>query len=117
MITFYEYPKCTTCKNAKKWLIENNIEFKDIDLTKDTPTVADLKAFHEKSKVDLKKFFNTSGMIYRDLNLKDKLPTMSDEEKFELLASNGMLIKRPLVVCEDTVLLGFKETDWNNTLK
>ncbi len=117
MIKFFQYPKCTTCKNAKKWLIDNNITFEDIDITVNTPSAEDLKQFHKISNLDLKKFFNTSGILYRELQLKDKLPTMSDEEKFTLLASDGKLIKRPLVVGDDFVLLGFKEVDWLEKLK
>ncbi len=116
-INFYEYPKCSTCKKAKKWLIDNNIDFNDIDITIDTPSKEEIKSFHEQSGIELKKFFNTSGILYRELNLKDKLPTMSDEEKYELLASDGKLIKRPLVVSGNTVLTGFKEDIWLNSLK
>ncbi len=117
MIKFYQYPKCTTCKNAKKWLTENKIDFEDIDITTNTPSIEELKEFHKISNQDLKKFFNTSGILYRELELKDKLPTMSDAEKFSLLASDGKLIKRPLVVGKDFVLLGFKENDWLEKLK
>ncbi len=117
MIKFYQYPKCTTCKNAKKWLIDNKIDFEDIDITLNTPTKEELKEFHKLSNMDLKKFFNTSGILYRELELKDKLPNMTDEEKFALLATDGKLIKRPLVVGTDFVLTGFKETDWLEKLK
>ncbi len=112
MNIFYEYPKCTTCKNAKKWLIENKIDFKDIDLTIDTPSKETLIEIHKKSNQDIKKLFNTSGMIYRELNLKEKLETMTDDEKYELLSQNGMLIKRPLLISDDKVLIGFKEKEW-----
>lgn len=114
---FYEYPKCTTCKKAKKWLVDNNIDFTAIDLTLNTPTKNELIEIHKKSQQDIKKLFNTSGMVYRELNLKDKLPQMSYDEKFELLSSNGMLIKRPLLVTEDSVLIGFKEDKWIASLK
>lgn len=116
MNTFYEYPKCTTCKKAKKWLLDNNIDFNDVDITKDTPTKEQLIEYHKKSNKDIKTFFNTSGNVYKELNLKDKLSTMSDDEKFILLSSNGMLIKRPLIVTEHTVLIGFKEVEWQENL-
>lgn len=111
-IKFYQYPRCTTCKKAKQWLIDNKIDFEDIDITKNTPTKDELIAYHKLSNLDEKKFFNTSGILYRELALKDKLPTMSYDEKFELLSSDGKLIKRPLVILEDSVLLGFKEDEW-----
>lgn len=100
---FLEYPKCTTCKNLKKELQEKGIEFECRHIVEDNPSADEIKEFHEKSGVDIKKFFNTSGMKYRELALKDKLPTMSLEEKYELLASDGMLVKRPLLVTDDCV--------------
>lgn len=100
---FIEYPKCTTCKNLKKQLEENGIEFECRHIVEENPSVDEIKEFHEKSGVDIKKFFNTSGMKYRELALKDKLPTMSLEEKYELLSSDGMLVKRPLLVTDDSV--------------
>ncbi len=115
-IKFYQYPRCTTCKKAKKWLQDNNIDFEDIDITLNTPTKEELISFHELSKKDDKKFFNTSGILYRELQLKDKLPTMSYDDKFTLLASDGKLIKRPMVITNSTVLLGFKEEEWKEVL-
>lgn len=109
---FIEYPKCSTCKNAKKWLEENNIEFEDRNIIEETPTVKELTEWIEKSNLDIKKWFNTSGLKYKELNLKDKLPTISDKEKIELLASDGMLIKRPLLISDKCILLGFKEEMW-----
>ncbi len=102
-MVFLEYPKCTTCKNLKKELKENGVEFDERHIVEDNPTYDEIKKFHEKSGVDIKKFFNTSGMKYRELSLKDKLPTMSLEEKYELLSSDGMLVKRPLLITDDTV--------------
>lgn len=109
---FIEYPKCSTCRNAKKWLEENNIEFEDRNIIEETPTVKELTDWIEKSNLDIKKWFNTSGLKYKELNLKDKLPTISDKEKIELLASDGMLIKRPLLISDKCILLGFKEEMW-----
>lgn len=100
---FIEYPRCTTCKNLKNTLIEKGIEFECRHMVEDNPTAKELKEFHEKSGVDIKKFFNTSGQKYRELQLKDKLPDMSIEEKYDLLASDGMLVKRPLLVTDDKV--------------
>ena len=114
---FLEYPPCTTCKKAKKWLQDNGLEFTDRHIKEKNPTAAELSAWQEKSGLELKKFFNTSGMIYRDLGLKDKLPTMSREEQLALLASDGMLVKRPILVTEDAVLVGFKEAQWEKLLQ
>ncbi len=111
-ILFLEYPKCSTCKNAKKWLEQQNITFTDRHIVEQNPTAEELKAWHEKSGLSLKKFFNTSGMLYRQMQLKDKLPQMTQQEQYDLLATNGMLVKRPLVVGDDFVLLGFKEAEW-----
>lgn len=110
---FIEYPKCSTCKKAKKWLEENNIEFIDRNITIKTPTVQELTEWIQKSGQELKKWFNTSGLKYKELNLKDKLVTMSDREKIELLASDGMLIKRPVLVSDNGIFIGFKEEKWN----
>lgn len=115
-ILFLEYPKCSTCKKAKKWLEEHGISYKDRHIVEENPSAAELKVWHEKSGFPLKKFFNTSGMIYRENGLKDKLPTMSLEEQYELLATNGMLVKRPLIIGDDFVLIGFKEVDWSEKL-
>jgi len=109
---FIEYPKCGTCRKAKKWLLENNIDFTDRHIVEDNPTVDELRVWFKESGLPLKKFFNTSGIIYRELNLKDKLETMSEDEQIELLGTNGMLVKRPIIIGEDKVLVGFKEDEW-----
>ena len=114
---FICYPKCTTCQKAKKWLEENNVAFIERHIRENNPTVDELKAWHRQSGLPLKKFFNTSGLQYKVLQLKEKLPTMSEDEQFELLASDGMLVKRPLLIGETFVLVGFKEAEWANTLK
>lgn len=116
MELFIEYPKCSTCKKAKKWLEDNNINFEDRNIIEDTPTEKELKQWIIESKKDIKSFFNTSGMKYRELNLKEKLPQMTEEEKIKLLASDGMLIKRPLLIRKNMVLLGFKEKEWKEKL-
>ena len=112
MIKFICYPRCTTCQKAKKWLDDNNIEYELRDIKIDNPTFDELKEWHEKSGLPLKKFFNTSGLLYKSLDLKNKLPAMSEEETLKLLATDGMLVKRPLLVGDDFVLVGFKEDDW-----
>ena len=112
---FIEYPKCTTCKKAKKWLDDNGFSYTDRHIVENKPTAEEIKEWHQKSGLELKKFFNTSGLLYKSMNLKDKLPTMSDEEKYELLASNGMLVKRPVIVDGDRVLLGFKAEKWEDS--
>ena len=114
---FLEYPSCTTCKKAKAWLQSKGLEFTARHIKEENPTAEELSGWQEKSGLELKKFFNTSGMIYRDLGLKDKLPGMSREEQLRLLASDGMLVKRPIVVTEDAVLVGFKEKDWEKLLQ
>lgn len=111
-ILFLEYPKCSTCKKAKAWLVENGISFADRHIVEENPTAAELKAWWEKSGLPLKRFFNTSGLLYKEKNLKEQLPQMSEEEQLALLATNGMLVKRPLVIGEDFVLVGFKEAEW-----
>lgn len=111
-VLFLEYPKCSTCKRAKAWLTENGITFDDRHIVEDNPTAEELKAWWEKSGLPLKKFFNTSGLVYKEQNLKERLPNMSEEEQLALLATNGMLVKRPLVIGEDFVLIGFKEAEW-----
>ena len=113
---FLEYPKCSTCKKAKKGLDEQGISYEDRHIIEDNPTAEELKDWHERSGLPLKRFFNTSGMKYRELGLKDKLPEMSEEEQYELLATDGMLVKRPLVVGDDFVLIGLKEALWKKTL-
>ena len=113
---FMEYPKCTTCKKAKKWLEDHGVAFEDRDIKLENPTAEELKEWHAKSGMPLKKFFNTSGLVYKELQLKDKLPGMSEEEQYALLATDGMLVKRPLVIGDDFVLIGFKEADWEARL-
>ncbi|PWM66975.1 MAG: ArsC family transcriptional regulator [Clostridiales bacterium] len=109
---FIEYPGCTTCQKAKKWLDENKIQYTDRNIKEDRPTYEELREWHAKSGLSLRKFFNTSGLLYKSMGLKDKLPTMSQEEQLQLLASDGMLVKRPIVVDGDTVLVGFKSDAW-----
>ena len=110
------YPKCSTCKKAKKWLDDNSVEYIERDIKLDNPSYDELKEWYSKSGLPLKKFFNTSGMLYRGLNLKDKLPEMSEEEQLKLLSSDGMLVKRPLVINGDTVLTGFRLKEWESGL-
>ena len=109
---FVEYPKCTTCQKAKKWLDENKIEYTDRHIKEDNPTVEELKKWHKLSRLPLKRFFNTSGLVYKGLELSKKLPTMTEEEQFAILATNGMLVKRPILVGKDKVLVGFKVDEW-----
>ena len=113
---FIEYPKCTTCKKAKKWLDEHGVKYVDRHIAEDNPSYEELKAWYGKSGLPLKRFFNTSGNLYKELQLKDKLPFMSEEEQLQLLSTNGMLVKRPIIVDGDTVLTGFKEADWEKEL-
>lgn len=113
---FICYPKCTTCQKAKKWLNENKIEYTERHIVEDSPSYEELKEWYEKSGLALKKFFNTSGLLYKEMQLKDKLPTMSEEEQLKLLSTNGMLVKRPLVIDGDHVLVGFKEAEWEKTI-
>ena len=114
---FVCYPRCSTCKKAQKWLDENQVDYTFRDIKEENPTLEELKTWHEKSGLPLKKFFNTSGQLYRSMELSKKLPTMPEEEQFALLASDGLLVKRPLVVTDDRVLVGFKEADWADALK
>lgn len=116
-MTFLCYTKCSTCKKAQTWLNDNGIAYTLRDIKTENPTEAELRAWHEKSGLPLKKFFNTSGLQYKALQLKDKLPTMTEDEMFALLATDGMLVKRPMVITEETVLVGFKEADWAALLK
>lgn len=113
---FICYPKCSTCQKAKKWLEEHNIEYTERHIAEDNLSYEELKEWYGRSGLPLKKFFNTSGLLYKEMQLKDKLPTMSDEEQLKLLAINGMLVKRPLLVKDDIVLVGFKEVEWNEKL-
>lgn len=116
MLTFICYPKCTTCKKAQTWLEENNIGYTLRNIKEENPSFDEIKTFFELSKEPLKKFFNTSGLLYRSMELKDKLPDMSEDEMLSLLASDGMLVKRPLLIGEDFVLIGFKEKQWAEKL-
>ena len=111
------YRKCSTCMKALKWLEENKVEFTERPIKEENPTYEELKEWYQMSGLPLKKFFNTSGLLYKELQLKDKLPQMSEEEQLQLLATDGMLVKRPLVVGDDFVLTGFKETDWQKKIK
>ena len=113
---FVYYPKCSTCQKAKKWLEENNIEFEERHIIDDNPTYEELKEWYEKSGLSLNRFFNTSGMKYRELKLKDKRPDMSEDEQLKLLATDGMLVKRPVIVSDDVVLTGFKIKEWEEKL-
>ncbi|MGY4113155.1 arsenate reductase family protein [Aeribacillus sp. SP014] len=117
-LTMYWYPKCGTCRKAKKWLEDHGIDFREIHIVENPPSKEELKSFYEKSGLELKKFFNTSGQKYRQLGLKEKVKTATDEELFDLLASDGMLIKRPIVTDEEKVTVGFKEEEfekiWGN---
>ena len=114
---FLQYPPCSTCQKAKKWLDEQGIPYEDRHIKENNPSYEEVKAWYEKSGLPLKKFFNTSGLVYKALGLKDKLPSMSEEEQLRLLATDGMLVKRPLAVGEDFVLTGFKEADWAGKMK
>ena len=113
---FLEYPKCSTCQKAKKWLDEHQISYEDRHIVENNPTFEELKDWYERSGLPLKKFFNTSGMLYKEMKLKDKLPEMSEEEQLKLLATKGMLVKRPLIVDGDRVLTGFKMAEWETLL-
>ena len=116
MLEFICYPKCTTCQKAKKWLDDNKIEYKLRDIKEDNPSFEELVEWYKMSGLPLKKFFNTSGLLYKSMALKDKLPTMSDEEQLKLLSTDGMLVKRPIVIGSSFVLVGFKESEWNEKL-
>ena len=116
MVEFICYSKCTTCQKAKKWLDDNKIEYIFRDIKENNPSLEELTAWYKMSGLSLKKFFNTSGLLYKSMELKDKLPTMSDEEKLKILATDGMLVKRPLLIGEDFVLVGFKECEWSKKL-
>ena len=116
MIHFICYPKCTTCQKAKQWLDDHKIAYAFRDIKLDNPTLEELTAWHAKSGLPLKKFFNTSGLLYKSLDLKNKLPAMSEEEMLKLLTTDGMLVKRPLLIGDEFVLVGFKETEWAEQL-
>ena len=113
---FLEYPPCSTCKKAKAWLDANGVEYTARHIKEENPSYEELKLWYERSGLPLKRFFNTSGLLYKSLNLKDRLPSMTEEEQLRLLATDGMLVKRPLVVLPDAVLTGFREADWEKTL-
>ncbi len=112
MILFIEYPKCTTCQKAKKWLDENGISYTDRHIKENNPTFDELKKWHAESGLPLKKFFNTSGLLYKSMELKDRLPSMSEEEQLKLLASDGMLVKRPLLITDKGIFVGFRPQEW-----
>ncbi len=116
MIEFICYPKCTTCQKAKKWLDDNKIEYRLRDIKEDNPSFEELAKWYRMSGLPLKKFFNTSGLLYKSMELKDKLPAMSEEEQVKLLSTDGMLVKRPLVIGKDFVSVGFKENEWSEKL-
>ena len=116
MLKFICYPKCTTCQKAQKWLNDHKIEYVFRDIKLDDPTLDELTEWYKKSGLPLKKFFNTSGLLYKSLDLKNKLPTMSEDEMLSLLATDGMLVKRPLLIGDDFVLVGFKEAEWSAAL-
>lgn len=113
---FIEYPKCSTCQKAKKWLDDNGVKYDDRHIKENNPTFDELKEWYEKSGLPLKRFFNTSGMLYKSMQLKDKLPEMSEDEQLQLLATDGMLVKRPLLIGNDFVLCGFREKEWQEIL-
>lgn len=116
-ILFVEYPKCSTCKKAEKWLKEHGVDFESRHIVEENPTADELSRWHKRSGLGIKRFINTSGMKYRELGLKDKLVEMSDEEVYELLATDGMLVKRPIIVGGDFALPGFREAEWKEKLK
>ena len=116
-VLFVEYPKCSTCQKAKKWLDGHGVSYEERHIKEQNPSAEELRAWHEKSGLDIKRFFNTSGILYKEMQLKEKLPSMTLEEKYALLATDGMLVKRPLAVTQDRVLVGFKEQEWEEALK
>lgn len=115
-VLFLQYPPCSTCKRAKKWLDEHSIDYNSRNIKEQNPTADELECWYKRSGLPLKKFFNTSGNIYKEQNLKDRLPTMSEQEQIALLATDGMLVKRPIVVGEEFVLVGFREGEWEEKL-
>ena len=116
MIKFICYPKCTTCQKVKKWLDDNKIKYELRNIKEDNPSFEELTTWYKMSGIPLKKFFNTSGLLYKSMELKDKLPAMSEDEQLKLLATDGMLVKRPLVIGKDFVLIGFKESEWKENI-
>ena len=117
MLKFICYPKCTTCQKAKKWLDDNGISYEIRDIKQENPSYEELSAWYKRSGLPLKKFFNTSGLLYKSMELKSKLPDMTEDEMLQLLASDGMLVKRPLLIGDDYVLVGFKEAEWTEKVK
>ena len=113
---FLEYPPCSTCQKAKKWLEEQGVAYDDRHIKLDNPSYDELKEWYSRSGLPLKRFFNTSGLIYKSLGLKDKLPTMTEEEQLQLLATDGMLVKRPILITEKGITTGFKEAEWKNLI-
>ncbi len=113
---FIEYPKCSTCQKAKQWLIDNGIEFADRNIKEQNPNYDELKEWYARSGLELKRFFNTSGLLYKSMNLKNRLPEMSEDEQLKLLASDGMLVKRPLIITDKAILTGFREKEWAEKL-
>lgn len=113
---FIEYPKCSTCQKAKQWLIDNGIEFADRNIKEQNPNYDELKEWYARSGLELKRFFNTSGLLYKSMSLKDRLPEMSEDEQLKLLASDGMLVKRPLIITDKAILTGFREKEWAEKL-
>lgn len=111
-----QYPKCSTCQKAKKWLDAHHISYTERHIADDNPSYEELKQWHRESGLPLKRFFNTSGLVYKNMQLKDKLPGMSEEEQLKLLSANGMLVKRPLIIDDDNILVGFKEAEWAERL-
>lgn len=114
---FIQYPPCSTCQKARKWLDAHGVTYTDRHIKDNNPTYEELKEWHSRSGLPLKRFFNASGLLYKSLNLKERLPSMTEEEQLRLLASDGMLVKRPIVVTEDTILTGFREADWEKLIK
>ena len=115
-MTFIYYPKCTTCMKAKKWLDDHHIDYIERHIKEENPSAIELQTWHRQSGLPLKKFFNTSGLLYKSLQLKDKLPGMTDDEMYSILASDGMLVKRPLIITQNKILIGFKEKEWEESL-
>ena len=113
---FIQYPPCTTCKKAKAWLDNHGVSYEDRHIKEQNPTYEELRSWYARSGLPLKKFFNTSGLLYKSLNLKDKLPTMTEDEQLRLLATDGMLVKRPLIISDDFILIGFREKEWEAAL-
>ncbi len=114
---FIHYPKCTTCQKAQKWLDDNGFKYESRHIKDENPTYEELKKWHEQSNLPLKKFFNTSGLLYKSMNLKDKLPEMSEDEQLHLLATDGMLVKRPIIISEKAIITGFRPKEWEEKLK